>query len=267
MSIFNFLRKAKEPAMDFIEMSMRIAPVVGEVVDKFEKIISEAGMGKVKKDMIISAYNRSVDVIRELDPDIDIDTFREPLEQVIDGLIEDAVAGYKAAGYWKQRKLDPSDFGKNVGKSSGSDSPGFARAGLLVSLCLGVFLVLACTGKLGTQVAYEGVMEGEGPTAVKTVEVCKAAQECMGGELETMPNLRILTAAEGEESDVVECRGSKTDGCYMPETRTVVLPIKVSDNTIIDMCIHDWLNVQTGDPDLDMSNPDWDRCQGTLRIE
>lgn len=243
-----------------------VAPKIWSLVKKIEEIIPEAGMGNLKKKLVMDALlDDALAIADSLTPGVNLEKIRPILVEHLGKAIDTTVSLINSVKYFQRVKLNPADFGE-------SSQAGFMRSGLNL-LLTGIFAIalmislFACGGsKLGTESLYSGPMAGTGKTAIYVTGACVEAQECAGGELlaEGLPNLEILGP---EDSTKVDCNSEVAGSCYNPESRTVILPVNPNEEAILTACLYDWSYQVTGDPDFKKTGEPWARgCDKPFRV-
>jgi len=232
-----------------------VAPKIWDLVKKAEVIISEAGMGRIKKQLVMAAVlDNALAIAGSLIPGVNIEKVKPLLEQHLGTAIDTVVKILNSVKYLQRTRLDPKDFSGESGKAS---------VGLLTIAAVFCFLVLgfivSCGGvKLGTDTLYEGTMTGQGKSALFVQGNCYKAQDCAGGEPlgQGLPNLIILGPSD---SNAVECNGEVAGSCYDTENRTVILPSNPNEEAVLTACLYDWSYQINGYPDFEQAGEPWTR--------
>lgn len=247
-----------------------VAPKIWDLIKKVEEFIPEAGMGKIKKQLVMAAIlDDALAIAGSLLPGFNIEKVKPLLEKHLGGAIDAAVKILNSILYLQRTRLDPKDFSGESGKASVGLVASiaaifcFSALGFLISLGL----LISCGGSIfGTEALYSGTMAGQGESALFVQGVCYEAQECAGGEPldQGLPDLIILGP---DDSNVVECNGKEAGSCYDMESRSIVLPSNPNKEAVLTACLYDWSYQINGDPDFEKAGEPWTRgCNKPFRI-
>ncbi len=241
-----------------------VMPKIWNLIKKAEVFIPEAGMGRIKKQLVMAAIlEDALGVVDSLMPGLVLDTVKPMLEKHLGTAIDTVVKILNSVKYLQTTRLDIKDFSGESGK---------APVGLVASIAallffVALFALMSCGGtKLGTEPLYEGKMTGTGPSALFVQKSCYAAQECAGGEIlgEGLPNLIFLGP---EDSNAVHCNGGVAGSCYDKDSRSIILSSNPNEEAILTACLYDWSYQITGDPDFEQMGEAWTRgCNRPWRI-
>jgi len=252
----------------------QVAPMIWGLIKKAEEIIPEAGMGRIKKQLVMAAVlDDALAIASSLVPGLDLTGVKPLLEEHLGTAIDGAVKIMNSVNYLRRTRLDPKDFKDDRNVLSPLDPKGesgkitvralfFGTAAIMAAVLCFVFISLfaSCFGvKVGTDVIYSGKMTGQGPSALFVQKACYAAQECAGGGEaldQGLPNLRILGATD---SNAVECNGAVADSCYDVESRSIILPSNPNEEAVLTACLYDWSFQVNGDPDFAKTGEPWTR--------
>lgn len=243
-----------------------IAPKMWRLIKSAEVIISEAGMGRIKKQLVMAVIlNDALAIAGSLVPGFNIEKVKPLLEEHLGTAIDAAVKILNSVKYLQRTKLDPDDFG-NVGES-GKVSVGLVASIAAVFCFIVLGFLISCGGSiLGTEALYEGTMIGKGKSALFVQRVCYEAQDCAGGEPldQGLPNLIIFGPSD---SNAVDCNGEVAGSCYDMESRTVILPANPNEEAVLTACLYDWSYQINGDPDFEKTGEPWTRgCSRPFRV-
>lgn len=242
-------------AMLLASIVAEIAPKLWSLIKKAEAIISEAGMGRIKKQLVMAAIlDDALAIAGSLIPGFNIEKVKPLLEEHLGAAIDGAVKIMNSVSYLRRTRLDPKDFSGDSGIIS------LGLGFIATAFCLlALFVVLSCGGvKVATDVLYEGTMAGQGKSAFFVQENCYTAQVCAGGEPldQGLPNLIILGPSD---SNAVECNGEVAGSCYDTESRTVILPANPNEEAVLTACLYDWSYQINGYPDFEQAGEPWTR--------
>ena len=135
---------------------------------------------------------------------------------------------------------------------------------VLVFVSVVVFMEFSCAKPmtLASTVVYQGDLQGNYKSADDVVAVVNAVKDCMGLHDRDFPLPKIIGMSGG---NAVQCGDFLKKGCYT--SGIIIVPQDADLEIIAHESVHFYLELSTGDMDINHKSPFFLLCGGRFKVE